>query len=113
MKQITAIVQPHRLERIEQASHGLAHLPGFTVFPAHGHPRGQGPHHAFAPTEWNPDAHDRLILLMFCPDELAQQVVEAIRAAAHTGHPGDGLIAVSELADALRIRSGERGNAAL
>ena len=77
MKQITAIVQPHRLERIEQALHGLAHLPGFTVFPAHGHPRGQGPHHAFAPTEWNPDAHDRLILLMFCPDELAQQVVEA------------------------------------
>jgi nitrogen regulatory protein P-II 1 len=61
MKQITAIVQPHRLERIEQALHGLAHLPGFTVFPAHGHPRGQGPHHAFAPTEWNPDAHDRCL----------------------------------------------------
>ncbi len=113
MKQIIAIVQPHRLENIEQALHGLEHLPGFTIFPARGHPRGQGPHHAFAATEWNPDAHDRLVLMMFCADEHAQTVVEAIRAAAYTGNPGDGLIAVSELADVLRIRSGERGDAAL
>ncbi len=63
--------------------------------------------------KWNPDAHERLVLLMFCADEHAQTVVEAIRAAAGTGNPGDGLIAVSELADVLRIRSGERGDAAL
>lgn len=113
MKQIIAIVQPHRLEQIEHALHGLEHLSGFTIFPAHGHSRGQGPHHAFAATEWNPDAHDRLVLMMFCPDEQVPTVVEAIRAAAHTGLPGDGLIAVSELADVLRIRSGERGDAAL
>lgn len=113
MKQIIAIVQPHRLDSIEEALHGLAHLSGFTYFPAHGHSRGQGPHHAFVPTEWNPDAHERLVLLMFCADEHAQTVVEAIRAAACTGNPGDGLIAVSELADVLRIRSGERGDAAL
>ena len=54
-----------------------------------------------------------LVPLMFCADEHAQTVVEAIRAAACTGNPGDGLIAVSELADVLRIRSGERGDAAL
>lgn len=113
MKQIIAIVQPHRLENIEQALHSLEHLPGFTIFPARGNPRGQGPHHAFAPAEWDPDTHGRLVLMMFCTDEQAQTVVEAIRAAAHTGNPGDGLIAVSELADVLRIRSGERGNAAL
>ena len=113
MKQIVAIVQPHRLEQIEQALHGLDHLPGFTIFPARGHTRGQGPHHAFAPTEWNPDAHDRLVVMMFCADELAQSVVETIRTAAHTGNPGDGLIAVSDLEDVLRIRSGERGDAAL
>ncbi|HEY9100099.1 MAG TPA: P-II family nitrogen regulator [Thiobacillus sp.] len=113
MKQIVAIVRPHRLEQIEHALHGLEHLPGFTLFPSRGHSRGQGPHHAFAPTEWNPDTHDRLTLMVFCPDELAPKVVEAIRAAAYTGHSGDGLIAVSELADVLRIRSGERGDAAL
>lgn len=113
MKQIIAIVQPHRLENIEQALHGLEHLPGFTIFPARGNSRGRGPHHAFTPTEWNPNAHDRLVLMMFCPDGLAPKVVEAISAAAHTGHAGDGLIAVSDLEDVLRIRSGEHGDAAL
>jgi len=113
MKQIIAIVQPHRLENIEQAMHRLDPLPGFTIFPARGHPRGQGPRHAFVPTEWSPDTHDRLVLMMFCADEQALSVVEAIRAAAYTGNSGDGLIAVSELADVLRIRSGERGDAAL
>ena len=113
MKQIIAIVQPHRLEQIEQALYVLKYLPGFTIFPARGHPRGQGLHHAFSSTEWNPDAHNRLVLMMFCADEQAQPIIEAIRAAAHTGNPGDGLIAVSDLEDVLRIRSGERGNAAL
>lgn len=113
MKQIIAIVQPHRLEAIEEALNALEHLPGFTIFPAHGHPRGRGPLHAYAATEWNPDAHDRLVLLMFCPDDLAASVVDAVRAAAHTGHPGDGLIAVVPMDDIVRIRSGERGDAAL
>lgn len=113
MKQIIAIVQPHRLEAVEQALYALEHLPGFTIFPARGHARGQGPHHAYTAIEWNPDAHDRLVLLMLCADELAPKAVEAIRAAAHTDHPGDGLIAVSAVEDAVRIRSGERGDAAL
>lgn len=113
MKQIIAIVQPHRLEAIEEALHALEHLPGFTIFPARGHPRGRGPLHAYAATEWNPDAHDRLVLLMFCADELAPRIVEAIRTAAYTGHPGDGLIAVVPMDDIVRIRTGERGDAAL
>ena len=113
MKQIIAIVQPHRLEAIEEALHALERLPGFTIFPARGHPRGQGPSHAYAATEWNPDAHNQLMLLMYCPDTLASVVVEAIRAVAHTGHPGDGLIAVSDVEDIVNIRTGERGDAAL
>ena len=113
MKQIIAIVQPHRLEAIECALHRIDRLPRFTFFQAHGHPRGQGPNHAFAATEWNPGAHNRMVLMMFCTDEQAEAVVEAIRAAAYTGHSGDGLIAVSEIADVLRIRSSERGDAAL
>jgi len=113
MKQIIAIVQPHRLETIEEALHALEHLPGFTIFQAHGHPRGQGPHHAYAPSEWNPDAHCQTVLLMFCEDALATRVVDAIHAAAHTGHPGDGLIAVSDVERIVNIRTGEHGDAAL
>lgn len=113
MKQITAIIRPHRLEAVENALHALPHLPGFTIFPARGHPRGHGHDHGFVADEWNPDAHNALVLLMFCPDDAAAGIVAAIEQAAHTGQPGDGLVAVSELTDVLRIRSGERGDAAL
>lgn len=113
MKQITAIIRPHRLEAIEEALHALEHLPGFTIFPARGHPRGHGPHHVYTATEWSPDSHDHLVLLMLCPDELASKVVDTIRAAAYTGHPGDGLIGVTALEDVVRIRTGERGDAAI
>ncbi len=48
-----------------------------------------------------------------CPIDPADHVDEATRPTAHFGLPGDGLIVVSELGDALRIRSCERGDAAL
>lgn len=113
MKQITAVIRPHRLEAVEQALHALPHLPGFTVFPARGHPRGHGQDHHFLADEWNPDAHDGLVLMVFCTDDTAPAIVDAIERAARTGAPGDGIVAVAELADALRIRTGERGDAAL
>ncbi len=113
MKQITAVIRPHRLEAVEQALHALPHLPGFTLFQARGHSRGHGQNHHFVADDWNPDAHDCLVLMIFCADDAASAAVDAIHRAAHTGAPGDGIVAVAELADALRIRTGERGDAAL
>ena len=113
MKQITAIVRPHRLDAIEAALHALPHLPGFTIFPALGHPRGHGHEHRFADDEWKPDAHRQLTLMVFCSDADALGIVDAIAKAAHTGHPGDGIVGVTELLDAVRIRTGERADAAL
>jgi nitrogen regulatory protein P-II 1 len=109
MKQVIAIIQPHRLEPVEQALHRLTRLPGFTLFPARGH----GVQHISTGDEWNPDMHDHIVLLMFCPDDIAQDAVEAIRTAARTGNPGDGLIAVSPIEGAIHIRTDERGDAAL
>jgi nitrogen regulatory protein P-II 1 len=113
MKQIIAIIQPHRLEKVEDALHLLDHLPGFTLFQAQGHPRGKGPHHAFTPTEWNPDAHDRIVLMMFCEDVHMQKAIEVIRNAAYTGNSGDGMIAVSDVQSLLRIRTGEHDDDAV
>ena len=113
MKQVTAIFRPIRLEAVEQALHALPHLPGFTILPAHGHPRGHGKDHSYIADEWSPDTHKHLVLLAFCSDEVVDEIVQAIEKAAHTGVPGDGIVAVSPLTDALRIRTGERGDAAL
>lgn len=113
MKQITAIIRPQRLESVEAALHALPHLPGFTLFRAKGHARGHGQDHRFVADEWNPDAHDALVLLVLCTDDDAPAIVEAVTAAAHTGQPGDGIVGVAELAAVVRIRSGERDDAAL
>lgn len=113
MKQITAILQPHRLEKVEEALHRQPHFPGFTLLNAQGHPRGHGAGHAYVADEWDPDHHARLVLLMYCADEHAPALVDAIEQAAHTGQAGDGLIAVTEVVDIVRIRSGERGNDAV
>jgi len=113
MKQVTAIFQPHRLEQVEQALHALPHLPGFTVHSARGHARGHGADHRHTSDEWAPDAHDKLVMLVYCPDASVPVVVAAIRQAAYTGVPGDGVIAVTELVDLVRIRTGEGGDAAV
>ncbi|MEJ8855881.1 P-II family nitrogen regulator [Variovorax robiniae] len=113
MKQITAVIRPHRLDAVEAALHGLAHLPGFTVFPAFGHPRGHGHQHRYADDEWKPDGHQQLVLLVMCTDADAQGVVDAIATVARTGQPGDGVVGVTELVDVVRIRTGERADEAL
>ncbi|WOD11817.1 MULTISPECIES: P-II family nitrogen regulator [Halopseudomonas] len=113
MKQVTAIVRPGRLEAVEQVLHALPHLPGFTIVPAQGHPRGHGEGHRYIADEWDPDAHQHFMLLIFCSDDFLDDVLQAIEKAAHTGIPGDGIVAVTTLTDVLRIRTGERGNEAL
>lgn len=113
MKQITAIIRPHRLDAVEAALHALPHLPGFTVFPAFGHPRGHGHEHSFANDEWKPDSHRQLTLIAFCAATDAPGIVEAIVRAAKTGNPGDGIVGVTELIDVVRIRTGEHADAAV
>ncbi|NMG45703.1 P-II family nitrogen regulator [Aromatoleum toluvorans] len=113
MKQITAIFRPQRLEAVEAALHALPRLPGFTLYPARGHARGHGAGHRFVADDWNPDAHDAIVLLVLCSDEDAPGIVTAVSEAARTGHAGDGIVGVVELAEAVRIRSGERDAAAL
>lgn len=113
MKQITAIIRPHRLDAVEAALHEQPHLPGLTILPSLGHPRGHGNDHHFASDEWNPDSHQQIVLLVFCVDEDAAGIVNAIAKAAHTGLSGDGIVGVTELLDVVRIRTGERANAAL
>lgn len=113
MKQITAIIQPHMLARVEHALHELPSFPGFTLQRAKGHGRGRAADHAYHATEWDMDEHDKLVLVILCSDQHAPQLVETIRRSAHTGLPGDGLIAVCEVAQVVRIRTGEHGEDAV
>jgi nitrogen regulatory protein P-II 1 len=113
MKQVIAIIQPHMLQKTERALHDLPHFPGFTLMRAKGRGRGHGRDHAFQATDWDLEEHDKVALLILCSDQLAPAVVGVIMENAHTGLRGDGMIAVSDLVDVVRIRSGERGKNAI
>lgn len=113
MKQITAIIQPHMLSKVEHALHALPHFPGFTLLSAKGHGRGRAAGHAYHPTEWDMHTHDKVALFVLCSDQLAPLIVDTIRLNAHTGLPGDGIIAVCEASEVVRIRMGERGDDAV
>ena len=113
MKQINAIIQPHMLIKVEHALHALPHFPGFTLLRGKGHSRVPASDQAHHPIEWDLDEHDKIMLLILCADELAEQIVEVIRNNAHTGLPGDGLIWVCDVNQVTRIRTGECGKDAV
>ncbi len=113
MKEIKAIVEPFMLEHVLDALATIEGLPGVTV--SHvlgwGKRRGEGvaaagrdATHAFAP---------RTKLDIVVPAELAQQVIDAILRSARTGKPGDGKVFVLDLTDAVKISTGEHGDAAI
>lgn len=113
MKQITAFIQPHMLSKVAHALHELPHFPGFTLLRAKGHGRGRAPGYAYQPTESDMDLHDKVVLFVLCSDSLASLTVETIRRSAHTGLPGDGVIAVCEVSEVVRIGTGARGEDAV
>lgn len=108
MKQIMAIVRPEVVEKVEHALQQLPHFPGFTLIRVKGESRGRAPGHAYAPDEADIEEHENTMVLVLCADDGAPRIVKTIREASRTGRPGDGVIAVSEVAQILRIGSDER-----
>lgn len=107
MKRIEAFVQPHRLSKVIAALHSLPSFPGFTIVDAHGqgHGRGAGGHFVYEPAE-GLLYHERSYLVIVCENNEATAIARAIAGAAQTGSKGDGLIAISDIRQVLRIRDG-------
>ena len=107
MKKIEAFIKAHRLDDVSLALHRVETLGGMTMTDARGFGRGRGPKH-------DPSDFHRIVRIeVFCSDELAPTVVATIEKAAHTGLRGDGKVYVIPVEDAVRISTGERGEAAL
>jgi len=112
MKEIKAYIKPHKLSEVTLALHKVEGLTGMTVKDARGFGRGRakqtdGREHG--PADYSPCAEIQIV----CADKLAGVIVSAIEKAAHTGLRGDGKIYVSEVKTAVRISTGERGDAAV
>ena len=88
-------------------------LKGITVTEAKGFGRQKGHTELYRGAEYVVDFLPKVKLEIVVEDTLVERAIEAIQQAAHTGRIGDGKIFVSSLEDAIRIRTGERGNDAI
>jgi nitrogen regulatory protein P-II 1 len=113
MTEIKAIVQPFQLSAVVAALQAIKDLPGITVFDVRGFGRHRAGHTGDGIEDEGILDAKRVQIELVVPDRLTETVVRTIRESAHTGNPGDGKIFASRIDGAVRIRTGERGDAAL
>lgn len=112
MKKVEAIIQPHKLEEVKEALLGIG-VQGMTVSEVRGHGRQKGHKEVYRGQEYQVDLIPKTKLEMVVPENRLEEVTRALVAAARTGSIGDGKIFVTDVAEAIRIRNEDRGEAAL
>ena len=112
MKLITAIIKPFKLDDVREALSEIG-VTGITATEVKGFGRQKGHTELYRGAEYVVDFLPKIKLEIAIDDELLQSALDAITRAANTGKIGDGKIFVSELAEVIRIRTGESGAAAL
>ncbi len=108
MKMITAIIKPFKLDDVRQAVADIG-IQGITVTEVKGFGRQRGHTELYRGAEYVVDFLPKAKIELAVTDELLEQVIEAIANTARTGKIGDGKIFVTELLEAIRIRTGETG----
>jgi nitrogen regulatory protein P-II 1 len=112
MKKIEAIIQPFKLEEVKEALKNIG-IDGMTISEVRGHGRQKGHKEVYRGQEYNVDLLPKVRFDLVVPNERLEEVVDTITSAARTGKIGDGKIFVYDVAEAIRIRNGDRGNAAV
>jgi nitrogen regulatory protein PII len=112
MKMISAIIRPHRLQNVKEAL-ADAGVVGLTVTDVRGAGRQKGQVERYRGSEYSIDLIAKIKVEVAVEDEQSEVIVQAIRQSAYTGEIGDGKIFISSLDDALRIRTGDRGDSSL
>ncbi len=112
MKKIEAIIKPFKLDEVKEALHEVG-LQGITVTEAKGFGRQKGHTELYRGAEYVVDFLPKVKIEVVLEDALVDRAVEAIQRAAHTGRIGDGKIFITTVEEAIRIRTGERGNDAI
>ena len=112
MKMVSAIIKPFKLDEVREALSGMG-VQGITVTEVKGFGRQKGHTELYRGAEYVVDLLPKIELEVVVADGRAELVVETIRKAANTGRIGDGKIFMSPVLEAVRIRTGERGDDAL
>ena len=112
MKLVTAIVKPHMLDEVRDTLSRLG-VTGLTVTEVKGFGRQKGHTEVYRGAEYSVDFVPKIKLEIVVADDRTEAVVEAIKTSARTGQIGDGKVFVSNIEQAIRIRTSEAGDDAL
>ncbi len=112
MKQVTAIIKPFKLDEVREAL-AEVNVTGLTVTEVKGFGRQKGHTELYRGAEYVVDFLPKIKVEVVVDDSQADNVVDAIIKAARTGKIGDGKIFVSSVEQAVRIRTEEKGDAAV
>jgi nitrogen regulatory protein P-II 1 len=112
MKKIEAIIRHFKLEEVKNAltEHGIT---GMTITEVRGFGRQKGHSEMYRGAEYTVDFVPKIKVEIVIPDAKLQTVVDTIVRAAQTGQVGDGKMFISDLSEAIRIRTGEAGESAI
>ena len=112
MKKIESIIQPYKLEQVKEAiiEAGAA---GLTVSEVRGFGRQKGHKELYRGAEYQVDFIPKIKIEVVVADDLVPKILAAVEAAAKSGKVGDGKIFVTNVEEAVRVRTGERGQNAL
>ena len=112
MKKIEAVIQPFKLDEVKDALIAIG-IDGITMSEVRGHGRQKGHTEIYRGQEYNVDLLPKVKVEIVVPTERSDEAVQALTQAARTGKIGDGKIFIFDVAEVIRIRNGDRGNAAL
>jgi nitrogen regulatory protein P-II 1 len=112
MKKVEALIKPFKLEEVKDALIKIG-IHGMTVSEVRGFGRQKGETEIYRGTEYVVDFLPKIKIEVIVKDDEVEKVVETIANTARTGRVGDGKIFVIPVEDVIRIRTGERGEAAI
>jgi len=112
MKMIEAIIKPFKLNEVKEALVEIG-VQGMTVTEVKGFGRQKGSKETYRGAEYTTDFIPKVKIEIYVGDKEAPHVIETITRAAKTGSVGDGKIFVSDIANVVRIRTGETGESAV
>jgi nitrogen regulatory protein P-II 1 len=112
MKKIEAIIKPFKLDDVKEALTELGVI-GMTVTEVRGFGRQKGHTELYRGSEYTIDFLPKVKIELVVADAIVEKVVSAVAAAARTGSIGDGKVFVMPMGEAIRIRTGEKGESAI
>ena len=112
MKKIEAVIKPFKLDEVKDALNTIG-IHGITVTEVKGFGRQKGHTELYRGAEYVVDFLPKVKIEIIAAESLVPKIIETIEAAAKTGRIGDGKIFVTPVEEVIRIRTGERGEAAI